>query len=43
MTVPEGKPVKAGIKDLEFPVLLFKQAFRNKGGTTGGVFWQWMS
>jgi hypothetical protein len=36
--VPEGIPVKAWIKDLEFPVLLFKQVFKNKDGTTGQRF-----
>jgi hypothetical protein len=33
--VPEKKPVKVWIKDLEFPVLLFKQVFENKDGTQG--------
>jgi hypothetical protein len=33
--IPEGEPVKVWIKDLGFPVLLFKQVFRNKDGSTG--------
>ncbi|MDR1986762.1 MAG: transposase [Treponema sp.] len=33
--VPEEKPVKVWIKDLQFPVMLFKQVFRNKDGTEG--------
>ena len=36
--VPEGRPVKVWIKDLRFPVLLFRQVFRNKEGTTGERF-----
>jgi hypothetical protein len=34
----EGKPVKVWIKDLEFPVKVFKQVFRNKDGTSGQRF-----
>lgn len=37
-TIPENDPVKVWIKDLEFPVLLFKQVFKNKDGTTGQRF-----
>jgi transposase len=33
--IPDGTPVKVWIKDLEFPVLLFKQVFTNKDGSTG--------
>jgi len=33
--LPEEKPVKVWIKDLEFPVYVFKQVFRNKDGTSG--------
>ena len=36
--IPEGKAVKVWIKDLEFPVLIFKQVFRNKDGTQGQRF-----
>jgi transposase len=35
---PEGKPMKVWIKDLEFPVLLFKQVFINKDGSIGQRF-----
>jgi hypothetical protein len=33
--IPDEKPVKVWIKDLEFPVKLFKQVFINKDGSTG--------
>jgi hypothetical protein len=36
--VPEGHPVQVWIKDLQFPLLLFKQVFRNKDGTEGERF-----
>ena len=36
--IPEGQPVKVWIKDLKFPVLLFRQVFRNKDGTEGERF-----
>jgi len=36
--LPEEKPIKVWIKDLEFPVLVFKQVFRNKDGTSGQRF-----
>jgi len=36
--IPEGEPVKVWIKDLEFPVQLFRQVFRNKDGTEGERF-----
>jgi len=36
--VPENKPIKVWIKDLEFPVFLFKQVFKNKDGTYGQRF-----
>jgi transposase len=38
MELPEGKPVEVWIKDLEFPVAVFKQVFRNKDGTSGQRF-----
>jgi hypothetical protein len=38
MNIPEEKPVKVWIKDLEFPVKLFKQVFTNKDGTSGQRF-----
>jgi hypothetical protein len=34
----EGKPEKVWIKDLELPVAVFKQVFRNKDGTIGQRF-----
>jgi len=36
--LPEKKPIKVWIKDLEFPVFLFKQVFKNKDGTVGERF-----
>jgi hypothetical protein len=33
--MPEGRPVKVWIKDLEFPVALFRQVFENKDGSQG--------
>jgi hypothetical protein len=36
--MPEETLVKVWIKDLEFPVLLFKRVFKNKDGTTGRRF-----
>jgi IS4 transposase len=36
--IPGGEPVRVWIKDLEFSVLLFKQAFKNKDGTLGERF-----
>jgi hypothetical protein len=36
--IPEKKPIKVWIKDLEFPVFLFKQVFKNKDGTQGQRF-----
>jgi hypothetical protein len=38
LELPEGKPVKVWIKDLEFPVKVFKQVFTNKDGTSGQRF-----
>jgi hypothetical protein len=38
LTIPEGKAVKVWIKDLEFPVKIFKQVFRNKDGSNGQRF-----
>ena len=38
MTMSEEKPLKVWIKDLEFPVLLFKQVFKNKDGSCGQRF-----
>jgi len=38
LELPEGKPVKVWIKDLEFPVKIFKQVFINKDGTNGQRF-----
>jgi hypothetical protein len=34
----EGKPKKVWIKDLEFPVKVFKEVIRNKDGTSGQRF-----
>jgi IS4 transposase len=36
--IPEEVPVKVWLKDLEFPVLLFKQVFTNKDETHGQRF-----
>jgi len=36
--LPEKNPIKVWIKDLEFPVNLFKQIFKNKDGTEGQRF-----
>ena len=38
LKIPEGKPLKVWIKDLEFPVKIFKQVFTNKDGSTGQRF-----
>jgi IS4 transposase len=38
LNIEEEKPVKVWIKDLEFPVLVFKQCFINKDGTSGQRF-----
>jgi hypothetical protein len=38
MKLPEEKPVKGWIKDLEFPVMIFRQVVRNKYGTEGERF-----
>jgi len=38
LEIPEEKPVKAWIKDLKFPVTVFKQVFTNKDGTSGQRF-----
>jgi transposase len=38
MGLLEGEPEKDWIKDLEIPVLVFKQVFRNKDGTSGERF-----
>jgi hypothetical protein len=33
--MPREKPVKVWLKDLQFPVVLYKQVFKNKDGTQG--------
>lgn len=38
MDVPDNTPVKVWLKDLEFPVLLAKQVFKNKDCSTGVRF-----
>jgi hypothetical protein len=38
LNILEGKPEKVWIKDLEFPVAVFKQVFTNKDGTSGQRF-----
>jgi hypothetical protein len=38
LVIPEGIPVKVWLKDLEFPVVLFKQIFKNKDHTQGVRF-----
>jgi hypothetical protein len=36
MGIPDEEPVSVYIKDLKFPVVLYKQVFNNKDGSTGG-------
>ena len=36
--IPEERPIKVWIKDLEFPVIVYRQVFRNKDGTSGQRF-----
>lgn len=36
--IPEEQPMKVWIKDLEFPVMVFRQVFKNKDGTEGERF-----
>lgn len=38
LDIPTNTPVKVWLKDLEFPVLLTKQIFKNKNGSTGCRF-----
>jgi hypothetical protein len=38
LKVPEERPAGVWIKDLEFPVRIFKQVFRNRDGTGGRRF-----
>jgi hypothetical protein len=38
IAIPEGQPVNVWIKDLKFPVVIFKQVFKNKDGTQGKRF-----
>jgi hypothetical protein len=38
LKIPQEKPVNVWIKDLEFPVKIFKQVFTNKDGTSGQRF-----
>ena len=38
LNIQEGKPYKVWIKDLKFPVTVFKQVFANKDGTSGQRF-----
>jgi hypothetical protein len=38
LVIPEGTPVKVWLKDLKFPVVLFKQIFTNKDHTQGVRF-----
>lgn len=38
ISISENKSVKVWIKDLSFPVLVFKQVFRNKDGSSGQRF-----
>jgi len=38
LNIQEGKPEKVWIKDLKFPVTVFKQVFINKDGTSGQRF-----
>ena len=36
--IPEGRPMKVWIKDIKFPVAIFRQVFTNKDGTHGERF-----
>jgi hypothetical protein len=38
LNIAENTPVKVRLKDLEFPVLLVKQVFKNKNGSIGRRF-----
>ena len=38
LNLPERDPVQAWIKGLDFPVLLFRQVFTNKDGSTGQMY-----
>ncbi|MDR1056045.1 MAG: hypothetical protein LBL90_09560 [Prevotellaceae bacterium] len=38
LDIPENIPIKVGLKDWEFPVLLVKQVFKNKDCSTGVRF-----
>jgi hypothetical protein len=38
LSILEEKPVKVWIKDLKFPVMVFKQVFENKDGSSGQRF-----
>jgi hypothetical protein len=38
LAIPENTPVVLWLKDLVFPVVLFKEVFRNKDGSTGQRF-----
>jgi hypothetical protein len=35
MEIPDGEPVSVYLKDLRFPVILYKQVFKNRDGSTG--------
>jgi hypothetical protein len=35
MEIPDEEPVPVYLKDLEFPVILYKQVFKNKDGSVG--------
>ena len=38
LDIPDNSPVKVWLKDLEFPILLTKQVFKNKDQSTGVRF-----
>ncbi|MDR3129911.1 MAG: hypothetical protein LBU18_00005 [Treponema sp.] len=36
MGIPDENPLPVYLKDLKFPVVLYKQVFKNKDGSVGG-------
>jgi hypothetical protein len=39
MEIPDGEPLPVYLKDLRFPVMLYKQVFKNKEGRRGFGIW----
>ena len=38
LDLPEGQPVRGWLRGLDFPVLLLRQVFKNKDGSTGTLY-----